>query len=83
MSFWRPAAAAFAALSVAIVLGLANGALVRRAAELGIAVPVNETIVNAIKALEAAGARPEAALDEKALEAAAALHPRGESWGGE
>lgn len=58
-----------------------NGALVRRAKELGLAVPVNETIVLAIKAREAANARSEAAIDEAALERVAEQSPRGDRWG--
>ncbi len=58
-----------------------NGALVRRGKELGVPVPVNETIVLAVKAREAAGARSAAPIDEAALEAAARLAPRGDRWG--
>jgi 2-dehydropantoate 2-reductase len=58
-----------------------NGALVRRAKELGVPVPVNETIVQAIKGREAAGTRSDADLDEAALEAAAGSDPRGDRWG--
>ncbi len=60
-----------------------NGALVRRAKELGIPVPVNETIVLAVKAREAANARSGAAIDEPTLEAAARRSPRGDRWGRE
>ena len=58
-----------------------NGALVARAKALGIAVPVNETIVQAVKAREAAGGRGGRGLDEAALEAAARADPRGGRWG--
>jgi 2-dehydropantoate 2-reductase len=58
-----------------------NGALVRRAKELDIPVPVNEAVVLIVKALEAAGARSEVSIDEQALEAAALLTPRGDRWG--
>jgi 2-dehydropantoate 2-reductase len=54
-----------------------NGALVRRAKALGIDVPVNRTIVEVVKGLEAAGRRDGARLDEPALEAAAQKNPRG------
>ncbi len=60
-----------------------NGALVRRAKELGIPTPVNETIVFAIQGREAANARSEAAIDEAALESAARQSPRGGRWGEE
>ena len=54
-----------------------NGALVRRARELGVPAPVNETIVLAIKSREAANMRLDADIDEPALEAAArATAPR-------
>jgi 2-dehydropantoate 2-reductase len=58
-----------------------NGALVTRAKALGIAVPVNETVVAVVKALEAAGRRDGRRIDEAALEAAARADPRGERWG--
>jgi 2-dehydropantoate 2-reductase len=58
-----------------------NGALVRRANELGVLVPVNETIVQAIKGREAAGLRKDADIDEAALEAAARSDPRNGRWG--
>jgi 2-dehydropantoate 2-reductase len=58
-----------------------NGALVLRAREFGVPVPVNETIVLAIKSREAAGARREADIDEAALEAVAQSDPRGDRWG--
>jgi 2-dehydropantoate 2-reductase len=60
-----------------------NGALVRRAKGLGIPVPVNETIVQAVKAREAAGRRDGRSLDEAALEEAARRNPRGGRWGSE
>ena len=47
----------------------------------GSPVPVNETIVQAVKAREAAGRRDGRALDEAALEAAARADPRGGRWG--
>jgi len=58
-----------------------NGALVARAKELGIAVPVNETVVLVVKALEAAGLRKGKDIDEATLEAAARADLRGERWG--
>jgi 2-dehydropantoate 2-reductase len=60
-----------------------NGALVKRAQALGIAVPVNEAIVLTVKALGAAGRRDGAALDEGALEVAARDDPRKGRWGRE
>ncbi|MEO8669002.1 MAG: ketopantoate reductase family protein [Bauldia sp.] len=58
-----------------------NGALVKRGRALGVPVPVNETIVNIVKALEAAGGRRELDLDEARLEAAARAEPRAGRWG--
>ena len=58
-----------------------NGALVKRATVLGIPVPANEMIVFAVKAIEAAGKRDGAALNEKALEAAGRGDPRRGRWG--
>ena len=59
-----------------------NGALVRRAKMLGIAVPFNEAIVLTVKSLEAGGrSRAVVGLDEPALERAARARPRGDSWG--
>lgn len=58
-----------------------NGALVRRARELGVPVPVNETILLAIKSREAAGMRSDADIDELALEAAARADPAAGRWG--
>ncbi len=55
-----------------------NGALLAEAGRLGIACPVNETIVLAVKAIEARAAsrRVSPALDEAALEASARASPR-------
>ena len=58
-----------------------NGALVRRARAIGVAVPVNETIVLAVRALETTAARNGAQIDEAALEAQALASPRGGRWG--
>jgi 2-dehydropantoate 2-reductase len=58
-----------------------NGALVGRARGLGIPVPVNQTVVEAVKALEAAGRRKGNEIDEARLEAAARADPRGQRWG--
>ena len=57
------------------------GALVRRARAHGIPTPVNQTIVEVVKGLEAAGRRDGEKLDEKALEAAAQDNPRNGRWG--
>jgi 2-dehydropantoate 2-reductase len=58
-----------------------NGALVGRARALGVPVPVNETIVNIVKGLEAAGGRQARVLNEAALEREAAAEPRNGRWG--
>lgn len=58
-----------------------NGALVRRAKALGIAVPFNEAIVLAVKGIEAAKKRDGNALDEKKLEDAARSDARRGRWG--
>jgi 2-dehydropantoate 2-reductase len=58
-----------------------NGALVKRARELDVPVPVNEAIVLAIKSREVANARLDADLDEPALEAAARSDPLAGRWG--
>jgi 2-dehydropantoate 2-reductase len=58
-----------------------NGALVKRAQALGIAVPFNEAIVLAVKGIEAAKKRDGNALDEKALEAVGRRDARNGRWG--
>lgn len=58
-----------------------NGALVRKARELGVAVPANEAMVAEIKSLEGKPRRTGRAVDEAELEAAARADPRGERWG--
>jgi 2-dehydropantoate 2-reductase len=56
-----------------------NAALVVRAQTLGVAVPVNQAVVAAIKARE--GRQPFRPLEEADSEAAARLDPRGMRWG--
>jgi 2-dehydropantoate 2-reductase len=58
-----------------------NAALVRRAQDHGIFVPVNEAIVRLIKAREAAAGRDGSQGDEPALEATARANPRADRWG--
>jgi 2-dehydropantoate 2-reductase len=54
-------------------IGALNEALIKRARDLGIATPVNETIVLTIRAMQASNGGRDRELDEAALEAAA-LH---------
>jgi 2-dehydropantoate 2-reductase len=60
-----------------------NGAVVKRARALGIATPVNETIVAVVKALEAERRRriDKPVIDEMSLEAAAKADARKGRWG--
>lgn len=60
-----------------------NGALVRRAAEFGMTVPVNRAVTDAVKAIEVSRRLRTngAPLDEAALEASARANPRREGWG--